>query len=94
MPRDLMPSLFLDSLDKISIMRPQNNPGDGVSLYKGYLPLLLVAAIWSTFLSMIKVEMTDLVPVALMAGRTFIVALLSSVTFMAHGIRRGAPRVL
>jgi hypothetical protein len=89
-----MSSLFFDSPDEISIMRPQHNLGDEVSLYKDYLLLQLVTAIRGTPLSVIKIGVTELVPVTLIAGRIFIVALVLSSTFLAHGVRRGAPCVL
>jgi hypothetical protein len=89
-----MSSLFFDSPDEISIMRPQHNPGDEVSLYKDYLLLLLVTAIRGTPLSVIKIGVTKLVPATLIAGRILIVALVLSGTFLAHGVRRGASCVL
>ncbi len=44
-------------------------------LFKDYLLLLLVAAIWGTSFSMIKIGVTEIGPATLTAGRIFIAAL-------------------
>ena len=44
-------------------------------LFKDYLLLLLVAAIWGTSFSMIKIGVTEIGPATLTAGRILIAAL-------------------